>query len=131
VLKALVIANLVASGAHFLHNAVFLETYPGPPWIPGAWFVVLAWLVAAAALLRGYSWHRAGDPGKALVAISLYCASCISVFGHYLYGPPRDFDLLTNVLIVLEGVGGSVLFVYFVGWARHDVGGPVARGRAP
>jgi hypothetical protein len=127
VLKALVIANLAASGAHFLHNAVLLETYPGPPWIPGAWFVVLAWLLVAAILVGGYRWHRARHPRKALVAVSLYCASCISVFGHYLYGPPRDFDLLTNLLIVLEGVGGIVLWVYFVGWARHHIGAGVER----
>ena len=123
-LKALVIASLVTSGAHFLHNAVFLESYPGPPWIPGAWFVVAAWFIVAAILVQGYLWHRNGHPRKALVAVSLYCASCVSVFGHYLFGPPHELDLLTNLLIVLEGVGGSVLLVYFVGWARRDMDAP-------
>lgn len=118
-LKALVAANLLTSGAHFFHNALFLEAYPGPPWIPGPWFVVVAWFLVAAALLRGYFWHRSGDSRKALVAISLYCVSCIFVFGHYLYGPPSDFDLLTNVLIVLEGVGGATLLIYFIGWERR------------
>lgn len=120
-LKRLVAINLVASAAHFFHNARFLESYPGPPWIPGPWFVVVAWLVIAAILVRGYFWHRAGHSRKALVAVSVYCASCILVFGHYLYGAPRDFDLLTNLLIVLEGLGGATLLVYFVGWARRGV----------
>jgi hypothetical protein len=120
VLKRLVTVSLVASAAHFFHNAVFLEEYPGPPWIPGRWFVVAAWFLVAATLLRGYSWHRDGQARKALAAISLYCASCIAVFGHYLYGPPRELDLLTNLLIVLEGLSGIALLVYFLRWAGQD-----------
>jgi len=121
VLKGLVISSLVASAAHFAHNALFLETYPGPPWIPGPWFVVAAWLLIAATLLRGYFWHRAGHLRKATAAVSLYCASCLLVFGHYLYGAPRDFDLLTNLLIVLEGISGGALLVYFLGWAGRGL----------
>jgi len=125
VLKRLVIANLLASASHFSHNALFLDTYPGPLWIPGPWFVVAAWLLIAAILVRGYFWHRGGQARKALVAISLYCVSCILVFGHYLYGPPRDFDLVTNILIILEGFAGATLLLYFVGWARHGAEGTV------
>ena len=122
-LRGLVIASLVASAAHFFHNALFLETYPGPPWIPGAWFVIAAWLLIAMILVRGYFWHRAGHSRRALVAVSLYCGSCISVFGHYLYGSPRDFDLLANLLIILEGLSGGTLLVYFMWTAAstHDV----------
>ena len=119
-MKGLVVATLVASGAHFLHNALFLDTYPGPPWIPGPGFVGLAWLVVAAILLCGYHWHRAGQHGKALAAVSVYGASCLAVFGHYLYGPPSELDLLPNVLIVLEGTSGIALLVYFVGWGRRS-----------
>jgi len=123
VLKVLVVANLLASGSHFLHNAVFLEDYPGPPWIPGPWFVVAAWCLIAAVLVLGYRWHRAGEPRKALVAICLYCASCILVFGHYIYGSPRSFDALTNLLIVTEGAAGITLLVYFLGWASRSIDG--------
>lgn len=119
-LKGLVFANLLASALHFLHNAVFLERYPGPPWIPGAWFVVALWFVLAAVLVRGYRWYRAGDSRRALVAIGLYCLSCILVFGHYLYGSPRELDALTNGLIVAEGVAGVTLLVYFVTVSRHS-----------
>ena len=113
-LKALVVANLVASGAHFTHNAVFLERYPGPLWIPGPAFVMAAWCVVAAALILGYHWYRRGRRRSALAAVSTYSASCILVFGHYAYGPPSDFDFLTNTLIALEGAGGIVLLTYFV-----------------
>ena len=114
-------ANLFASAAHFMHNAVFLETYPGPSWIPGPWVVVTAWFVVAAVLVRGYSWHRQGEPKRALVAVVAYCISCIFVFGHYLYGPPSDFEVLTNLLILMEGIAGFVLLLYFVGWGRHSI----------
>jgi hypothetical protein len=85
-LKWLVILSLVASGLHFGHDAVFLSRYPGPPWIPGPWFAVLAWLVIATLLLLGYRWYR----------------------------PPSALDALTNGLIFFEGFTGAVLLGYFL-----------------
>ena len=117
-LKPLVVANLLASGAHFAHNAVFLDAYPGPLWIPGPWFIVGVWCVIAGLLVRGYMWHREGKARRALAAVWTYCASCFLVFGHYLYGPPRAHGLGANVFIVLEGVAALVLLVYYVQWAR-------------
>jgi hypothetical protein len=119
VLRFLVVGNLLASGAHFVHNAIFLDSYPGPTWIPGPWFIVVAWMVVASTLLTGYFWHQSGRRGHALVAITAYCVSCLFVFCHYLYGSPTDFDALTNLLIILEGVGGVVLFTYFVAITRN------------
>ena len=108
----------MASGAHFAHNAVFLDTYPGPLWIPGPWFVVGAWFVIASILVRGYVWHRQGKARRAMAAIVTYCVSCVLVFGHYLYGPPRVHGQGANALIVLEGVAAMALVVYYVTWAR-------------
>jgi len=121
-LRRLVAANLITSGAHFLHNAVFLDAYPGPPWITGPWFVVVAWCVVASVLVQGYRWHRDGRGGRALAAILAFSASCFFVFGHYLYGPPADFDLITNALIFAEGIGGAALLVYYLGWGRLTAG---------
>lgn len=121
-LRTLVAANLVASGAHFAHNALFLDRYPGPTWIPGPGFVVVAWFVVASALLLGYRWYRRGKRRQALVALTAYCVSCFFVFGHYLYGAPGAFDVLTNALIVTEGVAGIVLFAYVVRHVRSEFG---------
>ena len=52
----------------------------------------------------------------------VYCFSSLLVFGHYLYGPPRDLDLLANFLIVLEGAAALVLLSYFLALARRDPG---------
>ncbi len=117
-LELLVVANLLASGAHFAHNAVFLDTYPGPPWIPGPWLVVGVWCVIAALLVRGYAWHLEGKRTRALAAVSTYCTSCFLVFGHYLYGPPRAHAMGANVFIVLEGAAAIVLFAYYLLRAR-------------
>ena len=105
--------NLATSGAHFAHNAVFLDSYPGPPWIAGPAVVVVAWLGLAGTLLLGMRWHRRGRGWPARIMIGIFGASCLLVFGHYAYGPPSDFDLLTNLLIVLEGAAGLLLIVYF------------------
>ncbi len=65
VLKSLVVGNLLASGAHFAHNAAFFDAYPEPPWIPGPWFVVLVWLLIAPVLVKGYYWHQEGKSSRA------------------------------------------------------------------
>ena len=120
--KELVTASLLASAAHFAHNAFFLASYPGPTWIPGPWFVVTAWFIIASVLVRGYFWHRSGRPTLALIALSTYSLSCLLVFGHYFYGPPSAFDALTNVLILLEGTSGVALFLYYVLAVRRTAG---------
>jgi hypothetical protein len=81
--------------------------------------VVVAWILVATSLVLGYRWHLRGKPGPASVGITIYGASCLLVFGHYVYGSPGDFDLLTNLLIVAEGIGGLVLLAYFFGMASR------------
>ena len=117
-LLILVVANLSASAAHFAHNAVFFEAYPEPSWIPGAWFIVVVWCVVAPFLALGYYWDRRGQPKRAAAAFFVYCASGLLVFGHYLYGPPRELSLLANALIFLEGVAALVLLGHVL--TRHQ-----------
>ena len=42
------------------------------------------------------------------------------MLGHYLYGHPRELDLLTNFLIILQGAAALVLLGYFLALARGD-----------
>ncbi len=125
-MKSLVVVNLLASAAHFAHNAAFFDAYPEPPWIPGPWFIVVVWLVVAPVLVMGYYWHQQGKPRRALAAVVAYCASGLLVFGHYLYGSPRELDLLTNFLIVLEGAAALALLGYFLALGRRGSMGPAA-----
>ncbi len=115
------VASLLASAAHFGHNAMFLDQYPGPPWIPGPRFVVGAWCVIALVLVSGYRWFRAGKFTLGLVAVGAYSLSCLLVFAHYLYGPPSQFDALTNALIFLEGASGVALFAGYAQAFRRRV----------
>ena len=119
-MKSLVVTNLLASAAHFAHNAAFFDGYPEPPWIPGPWFIVVVWFVVAPVLVMGYHWHQQGKPRRALAAVVAYCSSSLLVLGHYLYGHPRELDLLTNFLIILQGAAALVLLGYFLALARGD-----------
>jgi hypothetical protein len=118
-LKRLVVVNLLTSGGHFLHNAIFLNSYPGPLWIPGPGVVVAVWLVVATALVLGYRAHTKGRSIRAAIGISVFGVSCLAVFGHYLYGSPAHFDVPTNALILLEGGAGVTLLVYYFGFGRR------------
>ncbi len=90
---------------------------------PAPWFIVVVWLVEAAVLVMGYYWQRQGKIRRALAAVVTYCASSFLVFGHYLYGTPRELDLLMNFLIFLEGAAALVLLGYFLAFARRDMMG--------
>jgi flagellar basal body rod protein FlgG len=57
-LKRLVVVNLLTSGGHFLHNAIFLNSYPGPLWIPGR---VVAQLRIAQATAESQITPLGGD----------------------------------------------------------------------
>jgi hypothetical protein len=114
----LVLLNLVTSAAHFAHNAAYLETYPGPPWISGPGVVVAAWLGIAGVLLLGYRWFERGHRAKALGAIAIFSVATMLGFAHYLYGAPSRHHTGANVTIVCEAVAGAVLLVYSLGRLR-------------
>lgn len=113
-LKALIVANLAASAAHFAHNAIFFEGYPEPEWIPGGWFVVLVWLIIAPALVLGYRWFVRGSRIQGLLAVLFFCSVSLLGLGHYLYGSPSELSFLTNFFILTEAVAALTLMVFSI-----------------
>lgn len=113
-LKGLVVLNLAASAAHFAHNAAFFNGYPEPEWSPGAWFVVLVWLIIAPVLVWGYRWFERGLRIRALVAIIFFCAISLLGLGHYLYGSPGELSFLTNLFILAEAAAAVSLIGFSV-----------------
>jgi hypothetical protein len=71
-LLTVMIAYGVASLAHFVHNAVYIDAYPNLPlWITPL-VVYAAWLVVAATGAFGYWLCRSGSRAVGLTAIGVY-----------------------------------------------------------
>lgn len=110
-LEVLILLNLVASGSHFAHNGIFLESYPGPPWVSRP-VIVVVWVLIAAVLLLGYGLYRRGHRVGVFVACGVYGGASLLGLGHYMYGPPSELSAVANLFIVLEGAASVILLTY-------------------
>src|SRR3954469_1613871 len=96
-LLAALVACTIATLAHHVHNAEFLETYPNmPKWLSPE-LVYLAWLGATAVGIGGYLLLRAG------ARVTGACAACVC---SVRCGHPT-----MNGTILLEAATGVVLVV--------------------
>ncbi len=108
VLLILLLVYCAASSIHFIHNAEFLQHYPG---LPAAWSsagVYLAWLgmtlvggIGSVLYFRGH--HRVG-----LGILAIYAALGLDSLGHYIVAPLAAHTAAMNSTIFLE-VGAAAL----------------------
>ena len=113
--KFVIATGVIASALHFADNAVEIAHYNEPGWITRSgvavtWFVVTA--IAAVALLHG----RADK--VFFVLAGTYALVLLSALLHYVYGPPMDMPMLSNVTVLIEAVTGAALAVALVASAR-------------
>ena len=106
VIKWLIVVGIVASLAHFAHNALEIGNYPEPSWItPG--IVLFAWIpnavVAGVALVR-----KIGDLAFAIFA-AMFGVLMLTGLAHYLYGSPIHIPDLSNLTILFEALSGVAL----------------------
>src|SRR5687768_9339218 len=103
--RPLLIALLIycaASLIHFVHNAEFLQQYPG---LPSSWSrlgVYAAWLIMTAvgsvgAMLYFKGYRRAGLP-----ILAIYAALGLDSLGHYVLAPLSAHTPAMNVTILME-----------------------------
>jgi len=114
-LLTLILIYGAASLVHFLHNAVYLESYPNMPvWLTPL-RVLASWLVVAGTGAVGYWLVRKGSTAAGLAAIALYAAFGFASLDHYAIAPVSAHSLAMNATIVAEVVAASVLLVAIAG----------------
>lgn len=110
-LPALVAAYLLASLAHFGHNAQYIAFYPGmPAWLtPGT--VWLCWLGVTA--VGGLAWllARHGLRKVGLMALGVYGALGLDGLLHYTLGLCSQHTLMANLTIWAEATTGLLLLI--------------------
>ena len=106
--------------AHFIHNAVYLESYPNlPTWLTPLG-VLASWLVIAGIGAVGYWSFRKNRPALGLGMIALYAALGFAGLDHYTLAPASAHSWAMNATILGEAVGASALLVV-IAWTavRH------------
>ena len=100
--------------AHFVHNAVYLDTYPHlPAWITPV-VVLASWLVIAGTGVFGYCLYRWGSRAVGLMVIGLYALLGFGGLDHYAVAPVSAHSTAMNATILGEVIAASALLVVIV-----------------
>ena len=104
-----------ASLTHFVHNAVYLDSYPNlPTWLTPLG-VLASWLVIAGIGAAGYWLFRETSPPVGLAVIALYAALGFAGLDHYTLAPVSAHSLAMNATIVGETLSAAALLAV-VAW---------------
>lgn len=116
-LKWLLLANVVGSILHYVHNLVFFEHYPEPSWINRSvvdafWFFMtpLAWV--------GYRLIQHDRVRSGTGVLVGYAACNLLSLGHYLYAPMHEIEPVIHAFILLEA-GLAVALVGYL-WVATE-----------
>lgn len=107
----LVAAYLLASLAHFGHNAEYIAFYPGmPPWLTRE-TVYLAWIAVTAIGALAIVLLKLRLPALALLALAAYGAFGLDGLLHYTLALCSEHTLWANVTIWSEASTGLLLLL--------------------
>ena len=107
-LLILLLAYCGASLIHFIHNAEFLQHYPG---LPASWSrlsVYAAWVVMTVVGGVGSMLYFRGHRRIGLAILAVYAALGLDSIGHYLVAPLSAHSMAMNSTILME-VGAAAL----------------------
>jgi uncharacterized membrane protein len=127
-LVGLLLLYVVASLAHFTHNAEFLGDYPNlPPWLTRGG-VYLAWIGETLLGILGYVLYRFGWRLAGLALMGVYAALGLDGLLHYTRAPFDAHTAAMNFTILFEATVAALLLIrvvmmawtYRPGGINHD-----------
>jgi len=110
-LNSALLACVLATLVHHVHNAQFLDQYPNmPEWLSPA-LVYVAWLATSAFGIAGYCAFRSGHRLLGCVALLAYGGYCVDGLLHYTRAPLAAHTPAMNATIFLEALTGTALVI--------------------
>ena len=110
-LVGLLLLYLVASLAHFTHNAEYLSDYPNlPPWLTRGG-IYLAWIGETLLGILGYVIYRSGWRLIGLAWVGVYAAFGFDGLLHYTRAPFDAHTSAMNFTILFEVVVAALLLM--------------------
>jgi hypothetical protein len=118
-LRVILWFSILSTGAHYTHNFVYMDDYPGGgPAVKLA--ILLSWPLLTASALYGYHLYVAGRFREAHICLLLYAPLGLLTPAHFLYGKP-DIPTFFYATIFTDGLAGLAV-VGFVVWAASRSG---------
>ena len=110
-LVVLLLLYLVASLAHFTHNAEYLSDYPNlPPWLTRGG-IYLAWIGETLLGILGYVIYRSGWRLIGLALVGVYAAFGFDGLLHYTRAPFDAHTSAMNFTILSEVAAAAFLLI--------------------
>jgi hypothetical protein len=111
--------SILSTGAHYAHNFVYAEDYPGSgSAIQVA--ILLSWPLLTGIAIYGYRLYDARRFREAHVCLLLYAPLALLTPAHFLYGQP-DIPPFFYATIFTDGLAGLAV-VGFVVWSETRTG---------
>ena len=101
-----------ASLLHFVHNAVYIQSYPNlPQWITPLG-VYASWCGIALLGALGYWLYRRVSQAAGLPVIALYALLGFGGLDHYVLAPMSQHSIAMNATILVEVATASLLLIF-------------------
>jgi hypothetical protein len=114
VLRGILAFSIVSTAAHYSHNFVEMDRYPGGGPVVQV-LIVLSWPLLTAIGLHGYRLYARGRYRDAHVHLSIYSLTGLITPLHFVYGSP-DIPAFWYATIFTDFLAGASI-VAFVGWS--------------
>jgi hypothetical protein len=125
VLRVILAFSVLSTAAHYSHNFVEIDSYPGGGTAQQV-LILLSWPLLTAIGLYGYRLYASGRHREAHVCLSIYSLAGLVTPGHFLAGEP-DIPAFFYATIFTDFVAGAAI-VAFVVWSATR---PAPRRPAP
>jgi hypothetical protein len=113
-LRLIVGFSILSTAAHYTHNFIRIDDYPGGG-VAIQVAIVLSWPLLTAIGLFGYRLYAAGRFREAHICLLLYAPLGLLTPAHFLYGDP-DIPAFFYATIFSDGLAGLAV-VGFVIWS--------------
>jgi hypothetical protein len=109
--------SILSTAAHYAHNFVRIDDYPGGG-VAIQVAIVLSWPLLTAIGLYGYRLYAAGRSREAHICLLLYAPLGLITPAHFLYGDP-DIPGFFYATIFTDGLAGLAVVGFVIGSARR------------
>ena len=113
-LRGVLAFSILSTGAHYSHNFVEMDSYPGGGPVVQV-LIVLSWPLLTAIGLHGYRLYSRGRYHDAHVHLLIYSLTGLITPLHFMYGSP-DIPAFWYATIFTDFLAGASI-VAFVAWS--------------
>ncbi|HYN90536.1 MAG TPA: hypothetical protein VER75_01350 [Thermoleophilaceae bacterium] len=122
-LRAILAFSILSTAAHYSHNFVEMDSYPGGgPAVQIA--IILSWPPLTAIGLYGYRLYARGRDRDAHACLLIYSLTGLITPAHFLYGSP-DIPPFWYATIVTDFLAGAAIAAFVVWSASRPAPRPL------